>query len=312
MKNFIFASSLIILFSMCSCDNNHSNQQNDQLIVYEQPVKLDPESIVKWFLVSLSDNEFEAAFELQINSDWGDLTHFSSTNGFGGIDSIIIRNLELISKTDDTAIVFVEADYFDSVNGNNTYKQNFYLTKEYSRWRISKMELIIDNQKESLENNFDKFLNLFETKSENFDVPLKKSLSPQAVDVTEFYDFLYQVTQVNKITPFAKFDVDDNVCIVFYMDYGTSIMTNFVTYDNQGNYISHISYICYSLSNDNFTIETHSSVYFYEYDGNMHLQKIISKGFIGEKLESTSETLVFNMDGSITEFEGLETEPEDQ
>lgn len=96
---------------------------------------------VRSFIKKLSSRDFNGAFELQQNPNWGDLTKFSSTNAFGGITGIEIFEFELIYCDNSSATVHCTATYKDNVNGDAFIDQNFIVSKINNSWIITDMKV---------------------------------------------------------------------------------------------------------------------------------------------------------------------------
>ena len=142
MKKIILAIIILAIFAGCnnngesnqnSYDNNDNNNLNDA-VVY-------PETIVKDFLTYLGNQNFEEAYALTDNPTWGSFADFSSKKAFGGIIGVDIIELKEEASDDNEANFYAEVYYKDAVNGNNTFKQNFYLKPYGNKWKIVDMKL---------------------------------------------------------------------------------------------------------------------------------------------------------------------------
>ncbi len=101
-----------------------------------------PVKVVFDFLTKLSNGHHKEAYNLQTNKNWGDFEHFSANKAFGGISFIRVNVLKKMNKSDKGEIVYAEADYTDTINGNSKVKQKFYLNKIDDEWKITSMKVV--------------------------------------------------------------------------------------------------------------------------------------------------------------------------
>ncbi len=83
---------------------------------------------------------------MQKNDDWGDLEQFSSKSAFGGIVSSEIKKISQQADQDGKAVVYAEVFYSDATNGDETFKENFYLKQFGGEWKIVDMKLATGNE----------------------------------------------------------------------------------------------------------------------------------------------------------------------
>lgn len=140
MKKFTYLILVFTYFFMIilSCGNNSEGSNNSEL----SATSLNAEETVRSFIENLGVGNFDAAFNLQNNETWGDITQFKSKNNFGGIVKSEILKIETKPDEDGSAVIYAEAGYEDAVNGDNTFKQTFYLKKFGGEWKIAKMKQV--------------------------------------------------------------------------------------------------------------------------------------------------------------------------
>ena len=92
------------------------------------------------FLTDLSNN-LKKAYNLQKNPKWGNFEQFSSKKAFGGINNIETKEVKYISGDDKNAVIYCDAIYYDSSNGDAHIKQNFTLSKISEKWYITGMKV---------------------------------------------------------------------------------------------------------------------------------------------------------------------------
>ena len=191
MKKLIL--SLIILAILTGCNNTGESNQNS----YDEDNNLDntfvyPETIVKDFLTYLGSQKFEEAYALTDNPTWGSLADFSSIKAFGGIVGVeIIELKEKATFDDNKAEFYAEVYYKDAVNGNNTFKQYFFLKPYGNKWKIVDMKLASDKSDS----------NTTKKKVENPQVGIysyETNTSAGSFEVTDYYgddkEFFYEIS----------------------------------------------------------------------------------------------------------------------
>lgn len=119
-----------------------SNRTNENTTVNENSTEkeLQPIEVVELFINSLGDKDFETAYDLQNVKSWGDYQQFSSTKSFGGINATAINEITEIEENTEDAKIYVDAYYYDPVNGDNRFQQYFHLKKFDNKWKIEKLE----------------------------------------------------------------------------------------------------------------------------------------------------------------------------
>lgn len=136
MKKIIF--SLFVLAIAISCNSNNTN--NNETV----SVNLTPDQTVEKFVELLGTQNFQDAYNLTANPNWGSFSEFSSTNAFGGINETSIYEIKITESSTEKATVYVDAAYYDDINGNSHYKQNYFLQKYGDDWKIIDMEVTED------------------------------------------------------------------------------------------------------------------------------------------------------------------------
>ena len=129
---------LFIAVLLYGCSGNSSENASKS----EEGKDLTPEQTVKSFITALGKKDFENAFQKQKIEAWGNIEKFSSNESFGGIVSTEIKKIEAKPDENGMAVIYAEAFYADSKNGDNTFKQNFYLKQFAGEWKIVKMKVL--------------------------------------------------------------------------------------------------------------------------------------------------------------------------
>ncbi len=156
MKHLFFTSLIAILFAACGGETSDIKKDTSKVaeekkvvpvekndpIQDETSATLSPLETVTSFIKELGDKEFEAAFARQSVKKWGDFKQFSSLKAFGGIWSTDIINIEERPSENGKAVIYAEVSYKDEVNGDDVFKQNFYLEKKAGKWLITDMKLV--------------------------------------------------------------------------------------------------------------------------------------------------------------------------
>ncbi len=110
-----FISCLVLLFACKTNTDNNSDSGKSEIS--------ESETVVKYFIESLGRKDFETAFTLQQVESWGTFSKFSSTKAFGGINATSINEIQTKEETESSAVVFVDAYYYDPLN--SSHKCNF-------------------------------------------------------------------------------------------------------------------------------------------------------------------------------------------
>ena len=102
---------------------------------------------VKYFFKSLSSSDCHSAFYVTANPLWDSRgeSWFCSSEAFGSVRNVVIREIYALTQTFDEAEIYVAYYAEDNANGNKCFKQNITLRKvsytdNKSRWRIIKMK----------------------------------------------------------------------------------------------------------------------------------------------------------------------------
>jgi hypothetical protein len=142
MKMKRIAIFLIIFSIFFSCKNENKKTDNTSENTTESQTILEPIDIVNLFVESLGKKDFETAYNLQKVESWGNYEKFSSTSSFGGINATSINEIKKLDDEEGKTVIYVDAYYYDPINGNNQYKQNFYLEKINEEWKITKLKVV--------------------------------------------------------------------------------------------------------------------------------------------------------------------------
>lgn len=117
-------------------------QKNETGHNSEDYKNLDAPAVVKLFVESLGHKDFKTAHYLQKVEKWGSYNQFSSTKAFGGITETIINRIEQLPDENEKAVVFIDAFYYDPVNGDNRLEEKFYLEKFDDGWKITDLKVL--------------------------------------------------------------------------------------------------------------------------------------------------------------------------
>jgi len=152
---------------------------------YSQTAK----QVVENFINSIGKQDFKSAYALQNIPAWGNLEKFSSVKAFGGIYKTEIITIE--QKPDDkgNSVVFADAVYYDSINGNKEFEENFYLSNSTGQLKIIKVKVLKTKNpmlKKIRDEDFKDYIASY--KETNFPVDLAKSIrSEGAPEIPEQY-----------------------------------------------------------------------------------------------------------------------------
>lgn len=103
-----------------------------------------PDQIVRKYLTYLGNREFANAYSLSDNPLWiknGGLKWFVSTDAYGAINSVNIKEIQVESISNTQAIVYTHYFAEDSLHTSRHWKQNYYLEKKANGWVIVKAKL---------------------------------------------------------------------------------------------------------------------------------------------------------------------------
>lgn len=99
------------------------------------------------FFSAFNNNDCHRAWNMTYNTYWVSQGEdwFCSSNAFGSVSKVVIKNIARIIQTDNSAEVYVDYYAEDIYNGNKCFKQTITLQKmTYSdnkiRWTITKMK----------------------------------------------------------------------------------------------------------------------------------------------------------------------------
>ncbi len=149
MKNLAIILSITLM--LFSCENSKSN--SDETVSESNTSsesKIEPKdevSTVKLFINELGNQNYKDAYDLQAVSSWGNLEKFSSKSSFGGITSTDLKEIKQYPNENGKSVVYAEVFYADPANGNNTFKQKFYLQKFGEKFKIVDMKIVTANKK---------------------------------------------------------------------------------------------------------------------------------------------------------------------
>ena len=150
MKNLLYI--LILISFSCSLDNPSYEKNYNTKVVEELPST--EIGTIEAFINNLGEMNYKAAYNKSKVKLWGNYEKFSSTKAFGGIVETRIDKIEQLANENGKAVVYVEAFYADKVNGNNNYKQKFFLQQFGTDWKIVGMKLIGSKKAKSANINY--------------------------------------------------------------------------------------------------------------------------------------------------------------
>lgn len=229
MNKLVFFSIIILLFSFCK-NNSDKSESTEQNVTNKD---LTPIDVVTSFIENLGKQKFNDAFDLQKNPNWKNYDKFISDKAFGGISQTTINKIEQKPDEKDKAVIFVDASYFDPINGDNKFEQKFFLQKFSGEWKIVDMKVTKTTKlKSEEENNFDNFLAEFKTLS----FPIK--INPEK-DYTECFNTKYtEFIIAERFWKIGKFKINNEYNVVLTVE--PSDITadcNIRIYDNKGKII---------------------------------------------------------------------------
>ena len=175
-------------------------------------------SIVDDFLLKLSIQNFEDAYKLQKNPNWGNFEHFSSTKAFGGISYVDVEKLKFVSGNSLSAVVNCVAMYGDKINGGSYIDQNFLLSKIDEKWLITGMK-VNSFQKQKNYNDIDNEFRYFEFSLSNIN---KKGFNfyLEAVTYDDCEDYGNVATEIFGLAEFTKNNTavfEDDDCYIYFI-----------------------------------------------------------------------------------------------
>jgi len=148
MKKLLFY--LMVLVFAFGCKNTKANSDADNSSKSE--TVLNAQQTVEKFITDLGNQNFQDAYNLTDNPKWGTEADFSSKDAFGGISATKIIEIEQTENSPEKVTIYADVVYTDNVNGNNQFKQYFYLKKYGDEWKIVDMKLA-DNNKSDADDN---------------------------------------------------------------------------------------------------------------------------------------------------------------
>ncbi len=241
---------LLPFFTMCSTssENNTENKSNEETIINKDT----PINVVTIFIESLGKKDFETAYNLQQNSKWNDYEKFSSTKSFGGINATSINEIRKENDESGKAVIYADAYYYDPVNGDNQFKQKFYLQKVDKQWKIVDFKIIeIVGSNKSKNKDFEKFIALFEDSN----LPYPSNFKGNATKISDEYVKKYLSANEeldidnyggDGVIAVGKFKIDnDYYGLIFeFGEFGMGFNRYLFTFKKDGTYKSnlHIGY----------------------------------------------------------------------
>jgi uncharacterized protein (TIGR02145 family) len=99
------------------------------------------ESTVRAFIVALGKQDYQAAYQFT-NGIWGNYEKFSAKNAFGGITRTTIEKIKQMPDQNGKSVIYVEALYYDPVNGDIRVSENFMVGKISSKWYITGLKVL--------------------------------------------------------------------------------------------------------------------------------------------------------------------------
>lgn len=144
--------SILFPFILSCSSSNYENNSSDESYITEVAKEFDNTEIgtVKAFINDLGNQNYQAAYEKSKVKAWGNFEKFNSTKAFGGIVKTRINKIEQNPNENGKAVIYVEAFYSDAVNGNNSYKQKFFLQEFGNNWKIVGMKLVGSSKAKNL------------------------------------------------------------------------------------------------------------------------------------------------------------------
>lgn len=147
MKNLFkfFISVILITAFNCNKTNNTSFESENN-----------PQSVVKSFIEDLGKKDFQSAYNKTRVEKWGTFENFSSNKAFGGINATLINEIKQKPDENNNAIVYVDAYYYDPINGDNQFKEKFYLRQFGGDWKIIDLKIVDSGKTQKNNSNIKK------------------------------------------------------------------------------------------------------------------------------------------------------------
>ncbi len=254
LKRIILISLLIPFLTACGNNSNNQNTINEDIKAEETAL-----DVVKIFVESLGKKDFETAYNLQQNTKWNDYEKFSSTKSFGGINATSINEIRKEDDENGKSVIYVDAYYYDPVNGDNQFKQKFYLQEIDNQWKIVDLKIVeIVGSNKSKNNEFENFLALFI----NCNLPYPDNFNSQDTKISEEYvkkyitanEELEMDSYGDGVIAQGKFKIDNKyygVIFRFRNFDGQGLNTYLFIFKNDGTYKSNLQ-IGYDFQNAGF------------------------------------------------------------
>lgn len=157
MKNILFIL-LLFIFSCSSSDysSNSYDETSEDVEEIEEIEEFPNTEIgtVEAFISNLGNQDYQAAYDKSKVKLWGSYSKFSSTKAFGGIVETRIDEIEQLPNENGKAVVYVEVFYADAINGDNSFKQKFFLQQFGVDWKIVKMKVVRNKQAKTTNINY--------------------------------------------------------------------------------------------------------------------------------------------------------------
>ncbi len=225
---------------MCNSNDDNNTSDNTQNIDNQQDTPL---KTVRLFIESLNEQDFVTAYNLQQISQWGDINNFSSKNAFGGITSVEINAINNEPDENGYSVVFVDASYTDPTNGDNRYKEKFYLKKIDDNWIIVDFKLIEVVGNNTVNSEFDQFFGLFTEIQLPYSTDFENSTGNDIPFI--FVDAYFnrptdlEIPDYTNVSTIGKFKINNDYGYIFHINNEEQNIYLFIM-DRNGTYKSHL------------------------------------------------------------------------
>lgn len=106
------------------------------------PPATDPKASVSKFLNNLSTQNLRGAYDVSDNPSWGTYETFSNpTSGFGGVKSIVVKNMNTVNTSSNAASVNATYDVTDKEGRTTAVQVTFGLKNVNGDWKISSYKI---------------------------------------------------------------------------------------------------------------------------------------------------------------------------
>lgn len=157
MKKLYLFASILLIAVLSGCGGDSTSKSGSEVIKETTTITRysadTPEGALNLFLEKLGQRDYAGAHDLQKNKEWGTLEKFSSTKAFGGIVKTTVQTMDLPKDEAGKKMIYAEVTYQDEVNGDNTFKQKFYLSSFGGSWKIVDMKVVKGSETEKKDSN---------------------------------------------------------------------------------------------------------------------------------------------------------------